>query len=220
MARPKVYRRVMERRLTADEPIAEWLHALASTGANPGGGAAAALMAGMAAALVEMVVAHRKPHASPEEEIRQRCLEAFSAAMRETAPDMADQDTAASSGFAAANRREDAAQRSAAMREASLVAAESSVSLGRYAATLLPVLQQLVDDTSTLMLADVGVAAATLAASTRAAALNVGTDLRLAGAVGSGRSDLRDAFDELEATTRELEAIVDRVRERIAPPRD
>lgn len=220
MARPKVYRRVMERRLTADEPIAEWLHALASTGANPGGGAAAALMAGMAAALVEMVVAHRKPHASPEEEIRQRCLEAFSAAMRETAPDMADQDTAASSGFAAANRREDAAQRSAAMREASLVAAESSVSLGRYAATLMPVLQQLVDDTSTLMLADVGVAAATLAASTRAAALNVGTDLRLAGAVGSGRSDLRDAFDELEATTRELEAIVDRVRERIAPPRD
>ena len=44
----------MERRLTADEPISEWLHALASTGANPGGGAAAALMAGMAAALVEM----------------------------------------------------------------------------------------------------------------------------------------------------------------------
>lgn len=220
MARPKVYRRVMERRLTADEPIAEWLHALASTGANPGGGAAAALMAGMAAALVEMVVAHRKPHASPEEEIRQRCLEAFSAAMRETAPEMADQDTAASSGFAAANRREDATQRSSAMREASLAAAESSVSLGRFAATLLPVLQQLVDDTSTLMLADVGVAAATLAASTRAAALNVGTDLRLAGAVGSGRSDLRDAFDELEATTRELEAIVDRVRERIAPPRD
>lgn len=220
MACREVYGRTMERRLTADEPISEWLRSLASTGPNPGGGAAAALMAGMAAALVEMVVAHRASQASPEEEIRRRCLEAFSGAMRQAAPEMADQDTAASSGFAAANRREDAAERSAAMREASLAAAESSASLGRFAATLMPVLQQLVDDTSTLMLADVGVAAATLAASTRAAALNVGTDLRLAGAVGSERSDLRDAFDELELTTHELEAIVDRVRERIAPSRD
>lgn len=207
----------MERRLTADEPISEWLHALASTGANPGGGAAAALMAGMAAALVEMVVAHRKPKQSPEDEIRQRCLEAFSGAMRQAAPAMADQDTAASSGFAVANRLDGDEERSAAMREAGLAAAESSVSLGRFAVTLVPVLQELVDDTSTLMLADVGVAAATLAASTRAAALNVGTDLRLAGEAGSARSDLLDAFDDLEATTGELEAIVDRVRARIAP---
>lgn len=206
----------MERRLTADEPISEWLHSLASTGANPGGGAAAALMAGMAAALVEMVVAYRKPHASPEEEIRRRCLEAFSAAMRETAPGLADQDAAASSGFAAASRQ-DAGSRSAAMRAASLAAAESSAALGRFAADLVPVLQELVDDTSTLLLADVGTAAATLAASTRAAALNVGTDLRLSGEDGSGRSDLVDAFDELEATTRDLESIVDRVRERVAP---
>jgi formiminotetrahydrofolate cyclodeaminase len=210
----------MERRLTADEPISEWLHALASTGANPGGGAAAALMAGMAAALVEMVVAHRASQASPEDEIRRRCLEAFSGAMRQAAPEMADQDTAASSGFAAAYRRDDAAERSAAMREASLAAAESSVSLGRFAATLVPVLEELVDGTSTLLLADVGTAAATLAASTRAAALNVGTDLRIAGETGSGRSDLLDAFDELEATTRELDAIVDRVRDRITPSRD
>jgi formiminotetrahydrofolate cyclodeaminase len=208
----------MERRLTADEPISEWLHALASTGANPGGGAAAALMAGMAAALVEMVVAHRRSHASPEEEIRRRCLEAFSAAMRETAPEMADRDTAASSGFAAANRRDDAEDRSAAMREASLAAAESSVSLGRFAAGLVPVLEELVDDTSTLLLADVGTAAATLAASTRAAALNVGTDLRIAGESGSERSDLIRAFDELEATTEELDGIVRRVLGRIAPP--
>ncbi|MGR0219564.1 cyclodeaminase/cyclohydrolase family protein [Agromyces sp. ZXT2-6] len=210
----------MERRLTADEPISEWLHALASTGANPGGGAAAALMAGMAAALVEMVVAHRRSDESPEDEIRRRCLEAFSAAMRETAPEMADQDTAASSGFAAASRRDDPEGRAAAMREAGLAAAESSVSLGRFAATLVPVLEDLVDDTSTLLLADVGTAAATLAASTRAAALNVGTDLRLAEEAGSGRSDLTDAFDELEATTRELDAIVDRVRDRITPSRD
>jgi formiminotetrahydrofolate cyclodeaminase len=220
MPRPTVYRRVMERRLTADEPISEWLHALASTGANPGGGAAAALMAGMAAALVEMVVAYRKPHASPEEEIRRACLEAFSAAMRETAPGMADRDEAASSGFAAASRRDDAESRSAAMRAASLAAAESSAALGRFAADLVPVLEEHVDDTSTLLLADVGTAAATLAASTRAAALNVGTDLRLAGADGSGRPDLIDAFDELEVTTRELAAIVDRVRERLAPPHE
>lgn len=206
-------------RLTADEPISEWLHALASTGANPGGGAAAALMTGMAAALVEMVVAHRKPHASPEEEIRQQCLAAFSAAIRETAPGMADRDTAASSGFADASRRDDAESRATAMREASLAAAESSAALGRFAANLVPVLEELVDDTSTLLLADVGTAAATLAASTRAAALNIGTDLRLSGEDGAGRSDLLDAFDELEATTRELDTIVHRVRARIVQGR-
>ncbi|MFE5673147.1 cyclodeaminase/cyclohydrolase family protein [Agromyces sp. NPDC056523] len=209
----------MVARLTADEPISEWLHALASTGPNPGGGAAAALMAGMAAALAEMVVAHRAPDGSPDGEVRRRSLEAFSAAIREAAPAMADRDTAASAGFAAANGRTSAEARSAARREASLAAAESSVALGRFAAGLVPVLRELVDDTSTLLLADVGVAAATLAASTRAAALNVCTDLLLAQDAGSGRSDLLDAFEELEATTVDLQAIVDRVRARIHPSR-
>ena len=75
----------MAGRLTADEPISEWLHALASTGPNPGGGAAAALMAGMAAALAEMVVAHRAPDGTPDGEVRRRTLETFSAAIREAA---------------------------------------------------------------------------------------------------------------------------------------
>lgn len=209
----------MERRLTADEPISEWLQALASTGPNPGGGAAAALMAGMAAALAEMVAAHRRSQESPEAEVRRRTLEAFSAAIRQAAPAMADQDTAASAGFAAANEQRDTEDRSAARREASLAAAESSVSLGRFAATLVPVLRELVDDTSTLLLADVGVAAAALAASTRAAALNVCTDLLLANQAGTGRSDLLSAFDELETTTSDLQVIVDQVRARIHPSR-
>lgn len=208
----------MAARLTADEPISEWLHALASTGPNPGGGAAAALMAGMAAALAETVVAHRAPDGTPDGEVRRRTLERFSTAIREAAPAMADRDTAASSRFADANGRPDAESRAAARREASLAAAESSVALGRFAASLVPVLEELVDDTSTLLLADVGVAAATLAASTRAAALNVCTDLHLARDAGNGRSDLLDAFEELEATTAELQALVDRVRDRITPP--
>jgi formiminotetrahydrofolate cyclodeaminase len=176
-------------------------------------------MAGMAAALAEMVATHRRPQESPDAEVRRRTLEAFSAAIRQAAPAMADQDTAASAGFAAANQQRDTEDRSAARREASLAAAESSVSLGRFAATLVPVLRELVDDTSTLLLADVGVAAAALAASTRAAALNVCTDLLLADQAGTGRSDLLVAFDELETTTGDLQAIVDQVRARIHPSR-
>jgi formiminotetrahydrofolate cyclodeaminase len=209
----------MDGRLTADEPISEWLRSLASTGPGPGGGAAAALMAGMAAALAEMVVAHRTRRNSPDDEVHRRSLEAFSAAIRDAAPAMADQDADASAGFAAANQPRDARDRSTARRDASLAAAESAASLGRFATTLLPVLRELVDDASTLLLADVGVAAATLAASTRAAALNVCTDLLLAAEAGNGRSDLLDAFDELEATTGDLLAIVDRVRERLHPSR-
>ncbi|GGI47532.1 formiminotetrahydrofolate cyclodeaminase [Agromyces flavus] len=209
----------MDGRLTADEPISEWLRSLASTGPGPGGGAAAALMAGMAAALAEMVVAHRTRRNSPDEEVHRRSLEAFSAAIRDAAPAMADQDADASAGFAAANQPDDPHDRSTARRDASLVAAESAASLGRFASKLVPVLQELGDDSSTLLLADVGVAAATLAASTRAAALNVCTDLLLAAEAGTGRSDLLDAFDELEATTADLLAIVDRVRARLHPSR-
>lgn len=205
----------MERRTTADESIGAWLEALASTGPNPGGGAAAALMAGVAAALAEMVVAYRKTPDAPEVERRERAMAAFAGAVREAAPEVADRDTEVASGFAEAESRSEPEERAAAKREASIAAAGSSAALGRFAATLVPVLKELAEDTGRLMLADVGVAAAALSAATRAAALNVCADLARAGE--AGRGDLRAAVDELDAATRELDAVTERVRTRLAP---
>jgi len=205
----------MERRTTADESIGAWLGSLASTGPNPGGGAAAALMAGVAASLAEMVVAYRKTPDAPEAERRERAMAAFAGAVREAAPEMADRDTEVASGFAAAESRSEPEERAAAKREASIAAAGSSAALGRFAATLVPVLKELAEDTGRLMLADVGVAAAALSAATRAAALNVCADL--ARAEEAGRADLRAAVDELDAATRELDAVTERVRTRLAP---
>src|SRR3954447_8692308 len=136
-----------------DESISEWLTSLARTGANPGGGAAAAgmagvggaaaaVMAGMAASLAEMVAAYRASAKSPEVEQSAEAVAVFTAAMRASAPGMADEDTAASAGFAAAEHA-DPEQRAAARRAAGLRAAESSAELGRFVQRLVPVLHEL-----------------------------------------------------------------------------
>jgi formiminotetrahydrofolate cyclodeaminase len=219
-----------DRIVTADETIASWLESLAQRGANPGGGAAAALMAGMAAALAEMVAAYRsaasenaaendaESDAERDAERGARAQGAFAAAIREAAPSMADRDTEASAGFAAASRTEGSeAEQRAAKQAASMSAAESSAALGRFAASLVPVLHELASDAGTLLLADVGVAAATLAASARAAALNISADLRLAKDSGEGREDLLGALDRLDSTVRELDGIAEAVRVRLDP---
>lgn len=203
---------------TGDESISSWLASLAQTGANPGGGAAAALMAGMAAALAEMVAAYRAADGSTDAERGARAQQAFAASLRQTAPAMADADTAVAAGFAAASHAGGSeAQRMAAKQTASLTAAESSASLGRFAARLVPVLHELAGDAGTLLLADVGVSAAALAASARAAALNISADLRLAKDAGSGRQDLLDDLRRLDETVRELDAIAETVRTRLDP---
>lgn len=194
---------------TADDAIGSWLESLATPGGRPGGGAAAALMVGMAAGLAEMVAGYRKSPDAAGGEIRDRATRAFAAAIRESAPDLADRDAAASAGFAAAARADD---REAAMQLAALAAAESSAAVGGYAARLVPVLEDLEKDASILLLADVGAAAAVLAAGTRTAALNVRADLLTAAGAAAGRQDLRDSVDELDATTMRLDAIAESVR--------
>jgi hypothetical protein len=124
-------------RTTGNETIEVWLAALSATGPNPGGGAAAALMAGMAAALAEMVIAYRADRESDEAAVHARANRALAEALRTAAPSMADRDTEVSEGFSAAIRGD-------ADREAvGVAAADSSVTLGRFAEDLVPVLREL-----------------------------------------------------------------------------
>jgi methenyltetrahydrofolate cyclohydrolase len=202
-------------RETANENVASWLRALAATGPNPGGGAAAALMAGMAAALAEMVAAYRAEAHPERAELHERAHRALAAAMREAAPALADQDTQVAAGFAAAaGHRAGEPERVAA----GTAAAESSAALGRFGRTLVPVLHDLEREVGRFLLADVGVAAAALATSMRAAALNVCADLDWAGVDVTERGDLLDALAELDATAAELDGIAASVRARLGPP--
>ncbi|BDZ44504.1 cyclodeaminase/cyclohydrolase family protein [Naasia aerilata] len=147
---------------TGSESISEWLTSLARTGANPGGGAAGAVMAGMAAALAEMVAAYRTSAKSADVVDSAKATAAFAAAMRTSAPALADEDTAASSGFAAAYQV-GPEEREAAKRAAGLRAAESSVELGKFVERLVPVLRQLAGEAGEFLLSDVGTASAALA---------------------------------------------------------
>lgn len=202
-------------RATAEETVAAWLAALAATGPNPGGGAAAALMAGMAAALTEMVIAYRIDRESDERSVRARANKALAEALRAAAPSMADRDTEVSEGFSAASRGD---SDSTTREEAGVAAAESSAALGKFAASLVPVLRELAEQAGTLLLADVGVAASALAASVRAAALNICADLEWAGA-GDGHSRIREDLAELDAMAVELDAIAADVRTRLVGSR-
>jgi len=202
-------------RPTAEESVAKWLAALAATGPNPGGGAAAALMAGMAAALTEMVIAYRMDRESDDAAVRARANKALAGALRAAAPSMADKDTEVSEGFAAAAQRR---SEPSARESAGVAAAESSAGLGRFAADLIPVLRELAGQAGTLLLADVGVAASALAASVRASALSVCADLEWAG-VADRQRRISEELEDLDAMARELDDIAADVRARLVGPR-
>lgn len=202
-------------RPTAEESVAKWLAALAATGPNPGGGAAAALMAGMAASLTEMVIAYRMDRESDDRAVQARANKALAEALRAAAPSMADRDTEVSEGFAAAAQRR---SEPGARESAGVAAAESSVDLGKFATDLIPVLRELAGQAGTLLLADVGVAASALAASVRASAFSVCADLEWSGA--ADREDrIWEELEDLDSMADELDAIAADVRARLVAPR-
>lgn len=211
---------------TADSTISSWLEALADAGPNPGGGAAAALLAGMAAALAEMVAGLSLENTRRDDRERQmRAHLKAASAIRVSAPTLADGDAHTSSGFASAYALPEGSQeRDAAISSASIAGAESAAALGKAAANLAQVLKALVADVqSPLLQADVAVSASTLAASVRAAAINMAADLHLADDAAAARPDLYDTLKNLDAVALELDSIPRQVRtalsaRRTSPP--
>jgi methenyltetrahydrofolate cyclohydrolase len=175
--------------MSADPPastqqLGEWLSKLGSADPAPGGGAAAAVMASVAAGLVEMVCSVSAGKAGLEEH------EQHLAQVREAARGfrlgslaLADHDAAAFTALLAAYRLPrtspaEQASRRAAVQAATLRAATVPLEIAGNGAGVARLAAQLPGRSARSVLSDVGVAATCAAAAIAAAAVNVEINLR------------------------------------------
>jgi formiminotetrahydrofolate cyclodeaminase len=175
--------------MSADSPasaerLGEWLSKLGSADPAPGGGAAAAVMASLAAALVEMVCNVSAGKAGLEEH-EQHLTQVREAArgFRLGSLALADHDAEAFTALLAAYRlpREDPAQqatRREAVQAAALRAATVPLEIAGNGAGVARLAAQLPGRSARSVLSDVGVAATCAAAAIDAAAVNVEINLR------------------------------------------
>lgn len=168
---------------TADQPVGGWLAALGSDAPAPGGGAAAAVTASLAAALVEMVCSltiGKPAFAEHEQHVTQ--IRDAARDLRQTALTLADHDADAFTGLMSAYRlpREtdgQRADRTAAIQTATLRAATVPLEIAATAAGVADLAAQLPGRSNPRVLSDVGVAAACADAAIVSAAINVEVNL-------------------------------------------
>ena len=170
-------------RPAASQPIGEWLEALGSSAPAPGGGAAAAMTAGVGAALVEMVCnltigkpafAEHEPHVTA---IRDAALELRMRALAEI-----DRDAAAFGELMAVyrlpkNTDQQKAARRHVIQAATRRAADVPLEVAATGAEVARLAAQLPGRSNPAVLSDVGVAAAAAAAAIQSAAINVEVNL-------------------------------------------
>lgn len=182
--------------------LEEWLAALGSAEPAPGGGAAAAVGAAIAAGLVEMVTnltAGRPRFAEYEADtvrIRDRV-----GVLRAEALGLADRDAEAFRSLLAAYKLpRDDPRRAGAVREATVAAAEAPLAVAEVAAEVVLLASQLPGRSNPTVLSDVAVAASTAAAALESAAVNV--EINLSALAGDDR---RTALsDRLAAATAQV----------------
>jgi formiminotetrahydrofolate cyclodeaminase len=166
------------------QPLGQWLGALGSADPAPGGGAAAAITASLAAALVEMVCNVSAGKASLAE-YEQHLAQVRDAAreLRTGSLTLADHDAAAFTALLAAFRLprgnpEEQASRRAAVQAATLRAATVPLEIAGNGAGVARLAAQLPGRSARNMLSDVSAAATCAAAAIEAAAVNVEINLR------------------------------------------
>ena len=190
----------------AATPLEEWLGKLSEAHGAPGGGAACAIMTGIAAGLLGMVAAY-----TPDEPDAARAAERL-ARVRGEATRAAEADGASSAAFGAALAMEDGTEREAAVRAATVEATASSLRVGRVAASLLAELRLLREIGNVHVEADLLVAALALDAALGGIAITAAADLALLASHRAPEDGLDDRVAELE---RELAAL-QRARDEVA----
>jgi formiminotetrahydrofolate cyclodeaminase len=166
------------------QPLGEWLTALGSADPAPGGGAAAAVMASVAAGLVEMVCNVSAGKAGLEEH-EQHLTQVREAARgyRLGSLMLADHDGEAFTALLAAYRlprgdAEEQESRWTAVQAATLRAATVPLEIAGNGAGVARLAAELPGRSARSVLSDVGVAATCAAAAIDAAAVNVEINLR------------------------------------------
>jgi formiminotetrahydrofolate cyclodeaminase len=205
---------------TRDQPVGEWLAAVGSDAPAPGGGAAAAVTASLAASLVEMVCALTigKPAFAADEQ-HVTGIRAAARELRLTALALADHDAAAFTALMAAYRKPretdgQRAERTAAIQAASLRAATVPLEIAATAAGVAGLAAQLPGRSNPRVLSDVGVAAACADAAIVSAAINVEVNLT-ALTDASVRITLSDRLARHLVTGEQARQLADDVRQEL-----
>lgn len=161
------------------QTISEWLDELASPSPTPGGGAAAALLAGTGAALVGMVanLTIGNPRYAEHEAVMTAARDR-AADLRVEAAGLAEADEAAFGAVIDAYRLpkgtpEEKAQRTAAIQRALAGAAGVPLRLAAVAAEIVRLAESILDGANANVLSDVAVAADAARAALTSAAVNV-----------------------------------------------
>lgn len=162
-----------------EQTVGGWLDELASGAPAPGGGAVAAMHAAMAAALVSMVcelTIGRPKYAAHEQTMRNVLAEAGE--RRQEAVELAEADAAAFTGVTDAYRLpkatdEEKANRTAAIQDALVAAAEVPLRTAAVAGEILELARRIRSGANVNVLSDVAVAAVSARAAMQAAAVNV-----------------------------------------------
>jgi formiminotetrahydrofolate cyclodeaminase len=202
-----------------DARMSDWLEQLAGRTPAPGGGAVAALCAAAAAALLEMVANYTTGKKWADREESMKAVVAEVAELRAQAGQLAVDDAAAfgavgeAYGLPKATDEEKAA-RSAAIQGATLRAAQPPIQVGRLAARLVAIADQLVDPANPNVLSDVGVAAATARAALSGSVTNITVNAALLTDDDVSRG-LLGVAGELERAMQQADDVVARIVERL-----
>jgi methenyltetrahydrofolate cyclohydrolase len=204
-----------------EESIGGWLAELASSAPAPGGGAAAALEAAMAAALVEMVcnLTIGKP-AYAEHEATMIAARKQAGARREQALILVEDDAAAFraviEGYGLPKGTEaEAAERAERIQLALAGAADVPRQTAIAASAILELAESIVEGANINVASDVAAAAASARAALETARVNIEVNSR-AIADPRLRESLAESVREIERDIARADALVAAVRERIS----
>ena len=170
----------------AATPLAEWLDRLAQAHGAPGGGAACAVMTAISAALLGMVAAYTADN--PAARLAAQRL----GVRRRAATTAAEADGICSATFGAALAMDEGPERERAVRQASVDAIASTLTIGRLAAALVDDVRLLADIGNRHVEADLLVAVEALRAALEGASLTARANLDLL----SGHRSPDDGLDE------------------------
>ncbi|WP_157525098.1 cyclodeaminase/cyclohydrolase family protein [Microbacterium yannicii] len=184
--------------IPAATPLDEWLDRLAEGHGAPGGGAACAVMTGISAALLGMVAAY-----TPDEPEAARARERVGR-IRRQATGAAEADGVRSAEFGAALAMEDGPERERAVRAATVEATESSLAVGRVAASLVDEVRLLAEIGNPNVRADLLVAGQALAAALGGIVATTRADLELLAGHRTSGDGLDDALGRAEGELREI----------------
>jgi formiminotetrahydrofolate cyclodeaminase len=203
-----------------DGSIHAFLESLAAREPAPGGGAAAALQAAQAAALVAMVARYSDRGEEPDARARAARIVQDADALRLHAAALIDADMAAFGAVAAAYRlprgsEDEQAARREAIAAASLAAAEPPGEVIALATAVVALGEELYPVANRNVITDI--AAAADAARAAAATARVNVEINLAGiAEGPARAVLAGALGGVDVLLAAADALSDRVRRDLA----